>query len=82
MLDNSGERLLRVVGFGRRAFGRDRSVSPSEEEDTLRFLDGTCDGASLALFVLGGLWSFVASTEDLRFSPAPLEERRGPPVNG
>ena len=82
MLANSGERLLRVVGFNLRAFGRDRSVSLSSGEGTLRFLDGTSDAASLAPFVSGGLWSFVASTEDFDFGPAVLEERRRPPVNG
>lgn len=83
MLANSGERLLRVAGFKLRAFGRERSrsVSPSEE-DTLRFLDGTSDGARLPSFASGGLWSLVESTEDLRFRPTVVEERRRPPVNG
>jgi len=82
MLASSGEGLSRGLCFNLRAFRRDRSVSPSEEEVTFRFLDGTSVGARLEFFVLGGLWSLVVSTEDLRFSPTVLEERRRPPVNG
>ena len=82
MLVNSGERLPRATGFNLRAFERDCSISPSEEEVTLRFLDGTSGGAFLEPFVSGGMWSLVARTEDLRFSPTVLEERRRPPVNG